>query len=561
MKFSEYPYARPQLLPAEIVTLLERFQASKTAEEQLYLFARLDAHRRHIETLSELCMAKNSQNTRDAFWAAEQAYFDAELPGLQAFYAQVAEKIEQSPFREQFRRFMGSAPYQLALLRAEANRPGIKDMRAKENALISRYQQLIGGGLAEWEGKEVPLSLLYAHKESASAHRRKAAFVSEGNFYAKNAEALHDIFSALVRVRSQMAQKLGFASYVEMGYAEQGRICYGQGEIAGLRRAVLAHMVPLITRLRPRLAALAGQPITFCDNAHTFKQGNPKPLGTPEDIFCAGGEMYRALSPETDAFYRAMRQGELFDVLPRPGKMTGGFCTYLPDFKMPFVFANFTGTTADLQVLTHECGHAFADSIMGANLTCYEQHHNSYDVMEIHSMSMEFFTYPYMHLFFEKPDDYRFAHLLDALKFLPYGCMVDEFQHIVYKQPGLSPRERNQAWKGLEDTYRGLDMAGLPHFADGGGWQCKQHIYVAPFYYIDYVLAQLAAFQFYFRSKQNFAAAWQDYRSLLEGSRTESFLTLIKNAHLQNPLEEKTVAGLAGELEAELTSRLAAYGV
>ena len=151
-------------------------------------------------------------------------------------------------------------------------------------------------------------------------------------------------------------------------------------------------------------------------------------------------------------FFNMMMENELFDVFGRKNKATGGYMTELPDYGVPFIFANFNGTSGDVDVITHECGHAFQSYVSCKDPITDHSRYLTMETAEIHSMSMEFFAEPWIELFFgERGDDYRKMHLEDAIDFIPYGTMVDEFQHIVYGNPELTPKERRDA--GVPPIY------------------------------------------------------------------------------------------------------------
>lgn len=228
------------------------------------------------------------------------------------------------------------------------------------------------------------------------------------------------------------------------------------------------------------------------------------------------------------------------DLVSRPNKRVGGYCAPLPDYKAPFIFANFNGTSGDVDVLTHEAGHAFAGMVSSKHNELMELNAPTLDACEIHSMSMEFFTYPWMELFFgESAQKYREKHLVDALLFVPYGVCVDEFQHIVYENPDLSPEARRGAWRALEKKYLPhRDYDGDAYMEAGGFWQKQHHIYSAPFYYIDYTLASMSAFEFFGRMQEDRERAWADYMALCEAGGTLPYTGLLKLANLSSPFEE-----------------------
>jgi M3 family oligoendopeptidase len=169
-------------------------------------------------------------------------------------------------------------------------------------------------------------------------------------------------------------------------------------------------------------------------------------------------------------------------------------------------------------------------------------------------MSMEFLTWPWMRQFFgPDTEKYRFMHLGGAIQFLPYGVAVDEFQHIVYEHPDMTPAERNAAWRQLEKTYLPhRDYDGIDFLENGGFWQKQGHIFNMPFYYIDYTLAQICAFQFWVKDRISHETAWADYLRLCKAGGSRSFLGLVQLANLRAPFDDGCVESVLGEIKAYL---------
>lgn len=226
--------------------------------------------------------------------------------------------------------------------------------------------------------------------------------------------------------------------------------------MASVRAQIRRDVVPVVSHLKAMQHARTGvADPKLWDDVFQFPDGMAAPHGTPDEIMAAGKEMYHSLSPETSEFIDEMFEAECFDVLSKPGKAQGGYCTSLPEYKLPFIFSNFNGTADDVDVLTHEAGHAFADWIAARKDIPELLRNPGMESCEIHSMSMEFLTSDYYHLFYgEDTAKAMIAHAADSVYFLPYGSMVDEFQHIVYSNPDMTPAERNAAWAKLETEYR-----------------------------------------------------------------------------------------------------------
>lgn len=416
--------------------------------------------------------------------------------------------------------------------------PAIVELMQEENKLVSEYQNLYASATVEFDGKTMPLPLLGPYKQDPDRAVRKAAYEADAKFFDSHREELDTLYDKLVKVRDAQAKKMGLPNYIPLGYDRMGRNCYTAKDVAAFRDQIAEDMVPIVAKVKEAQRRRIGvEKLVFYDEPISFADGNAVPEGTPDEILAAGKKMYQELSPETAEFIGFMFENELFDVLSRDGKAPGGYCTEIADYKSPFIFSNFNATAGDVDVLTHEAGHAFEAYRAFKQELPSLLHSPTIEACECHSMSMEFLTAPWHHLFFGKQTDkYELGHCEDALVFIPYGCMVDEFQHKVYENPGMTPEQRNELWLSLEKKYRPwIDFDNLPFYSRGGGWQRQLHIYEVPLYYIDYCMAQTVAFQFWNLSRENYAEAWKRYMTFVDKAGTATFAELVESAGLKVP--------------------------
>ena len=437
----------------------------------------------------------------------------------------------------------GSQLFVIADLSLKTFHPTILEDLQKENKLVSDYNKIKAKAEIEFEGKKYNLSSIIPLEASKDRTIRKAAAEAKWAFYENNSEDFEQIYDEQVKVRHEIAQKLGYKNFIELGYARMLRSDYNAEMVANFRQQILEHVVPIATKLYERQRSrLDLEELNYYDTGFRFASGNPKPQGSPDWILNHASKMYSDLSNETKEFFDFMRDNELMDLVNKEGKSTGGYCSFIGKYKAPYIFSNFNGTSGDIDVLTHEAGHAF-QVYSSRNIGLDEYNWPTYEACEIHSMSMEFFTYPWMELFFEhETDKYKFAHLASAIKFLPYGVAVDEFQHFVYENPNATPKERNEAWRNIEKKYLPHINYGDNMFLENGGfWQKQSHIFSSPFYYIDYTLAQVCAFQFWKKDQENHASAWNDYVKLCQAGGSQSFLNLVKLANLMSPFQDGCV--------------------
>ena len=445
MKFAEMPYQRvdTEAVVAALKELTQELKAAKSGEEQFEIHQKFYALRDEYNTTIQIAMIRSDVDTADEFYSEEKNYYNEVLPTINNQETEYRKALYYSPYREVLEEKIGKVAFKSMELEFKAMDEKLIPLMQEENALTTQYDKLIASAKIDWEGEALNLSLLRPYMTHEDREIRRKAHEKYSAFFQSKAEELDEIYDKLVKNRTAQARLLGYENYVELGYYRMNRNSYGREDVENFRRQIKEYFVPLAEKMHDKRRERLGlEKLSYIDENMYFVNGNPKPQGTPEEIMANGQKMYEELSPETKEFFDFMMENELFDVLGRKTKKAGGYMTYLPKYRAPFIFANFNGTSGDVDVVTHECGHAFQGYVYGSDPI--EEHWDiTMETAEIHSMSMEFFTEPWMNLFFkEEADTYRQMHLEDAIAFIPYGCMVDEFQHIVYSNPDLTPDER-----------------------------------------------------------------------------------------------------------------------
>ena len=554
MKFSEMTYTRPDIeaLLAQCREFAARAAAAPDSQSLTALYYEQSRAFADYTTASQLVNIHYTCDTRDAYWKAEQDFFDDNGPAVSNAQVEIFRSFLANPHVDALAETIGStcvAGMKNAVLGMDDR---TVELQKEFNSLVSQYQQIYGGAMVELDGKQLTIPQLGPYKESLDPKVRRAAFEAEAGYFDAHRDQLDQLYGKIVKNLNQQAKVLGYKDYSELSYVRMNRIGYGAEEIRSFRDQVATDVVPLLQQVMKMRSARTGiaHP-TFADLPVMFKDGNPAPIPGYEARMAAARTMYHELSPETAEFIDFMQDNELFDVESRPGKMSGGYMTSLPSYKAPFIFANWNNTSGDVDVLTHECGHAFEgylaerDPAVPADLEC-----PAMESAEIHSMAMEFLTAPWHHLLFGKDTDkYSLLHAEDSFVFLAYGCEVDEFQQIMYQNPDLTPDERNAQWLKLEKKYRPwIDFDNLPFYGRGAGWQRQLHIYECPFYYIDYCLSSMAALQFYLLSLTDHKDAWQRYLRLVRRAGLASYTELLQTAGLQVPFAPGSVKGIAQQM-------------
>ncbi|MGL4624073.1 MAG: M3 family oligoendopeptidase [Culicoidibacterales bacterium] len=558
MKFQDYPYQRPDFIAmkTQFMTFLADFQQASSATVQFSLIEQINQLRNHIETMATLAQIRHSIDTRDSFYEQENRYWDEHGPLYSELDSQFYASVLQSSYKGELEALIPTQWFAIARLKLQSFDPIIIPLLQEENRLSSNYTKLIASAEIEFDGQIYNLSGLTPLLQADNRDVRKRAAAAKFHFFAVHEAEIDQIFDQLVHIRHEIATTLGFTNFVELGYVRMLRTDYDAEMVALFRHEIHTHLVPeaqkLVQKQKKRLGLTD---FAYYDMSYDFTTGNPTPDGTPESILAAGLQMYQEMSPETAEFFHFMQDHELLDILTKPGKSGGGYCTYLADFQSPFIFANFNGTAHDIDVLTHEAGHAF-QVYQSRHITYPELAFPTYESCEIHSMSMEFFAWPWMPLFFGKQTPkYYYTHLASAMTFIPYGVSVDEFQHFVYEHPQATPHERKQKWRELERKYLPDRNYEASPFLESGTWWFQQaHIFNSPFYYIDYTLAQVCALQFWQKMQTNREQAWQDYVHLCGLGGTKAFTSLVAEAQLASPFSpnvlEPTFQAVMNYLEA-----------
>ncbi|MBD5098100.1 MAG: M3 family oligoendopeptidase [Clostridiales bacterium] len=560
MKFSEMPYQRPDLegMKQTMAGLIQRLKDAASYEEAKAVFLEKEQEQKHRMTQRSLAHIRHTIDTRDEFYDNEVKFWNAAGPQLQEYGQAWTAAMLASPFRKDFEREYGDLMFINAEIDLKTFSPEIIPQLQRENELSTEYEKLLASAQIPFEGKTYTLSQLTPFKLDPDDERRLAAWKAEGQWYKDHQDKLDGIYDQLTHLRDEMGKKLGYEGYTTLGYYRMGRNCYTKEDVEKFRAAVVKYLVPVADRVYREQAKRLGKqyPMSFADNALQFRSGNPRPQGTPDDILAQGKKFYDELSPETSEFFNTMLDGELLDVLSTEGKAGGGYCTSIPDYEVPFIFANFNGTQHDVEVVTHEAGHAFA-AWLNRDRVPMEYVWPGMEACEVHSMSMEFMAWPWEEGFFGKDTQkFLYSHLSGALTFIPYGTMVDHFQHEVYANPDMTPAQRHGVWKKLLGVYMPwMKLDGdIPFYAEGEGWQRQHHIYSSPFYYIDYCLAQTVSLQFWALLQKDSKAAWEKYMAYTCQGGSRTFTDLLKNAGLDSPFEEKCLRGVCEAASAWLDS-------
>lgn len=552
MKFKDIPYNRPDFddYYNKMQDSLTKMREAKNPDEMFTGMQDLDALGKRLSTQTTLVHIRHSVDTRDDFYSKEKDLIDEEMPRFSEISATAANIILNSPYKEAVEERYGKHLLEKYELNERTFKPEILEDLVEEAKLSSEYDKLMASAQIEFDGEIYNLSGLTPLQQSTDRDIRRRATEAKWGWMAQNSDKLDELYDKLVKVRDRIGKKLGHENFIPVAYDRMGRVDWTPEDAKNYRQQIIDHIVPLTQELFAEQAKRIGiEDMKHYDLSLKYLSGNPKPQGPEEELVASASEMYNDLSPQTAEFFKLMTDKELMDLTTKPGKAPGGYMTFLADYKAPFIFSNFNGTSGDVDVLTHEAGHAFQGWLQ-RDVELTDLADITMEVAEIHSMSMEYFAHPWMEKFFgPDTEKYYHSHVVDALQFLPYGASVDAFQEWVYENPEATPAERNAQYRKIQKIFNPeLDYDGNEHLESGARWQMQGHIYGAPFYYLDYTLAQVIALQYFVWDMEDHEAAWNSYLKLCKESGLMPFKQLVVEAGLKDPFEDGSLASITPPL-------------
>ena len=552
LKFSEYPFIVPteKRMCNKLEGLVRDLKECGSARTALLAIKHFNKYLDELYTQASIIGVKYACDTTKLANKKAQERLDELSPIIANYYNQFIRILAKAKYRKELEAYFGKYYFKKIDNSIKAFDEKIVPDLIKQNKLSTKYDEIMGGAQIPFRGEVLNLSQLGKHMQASDRDERREAAQALDKWLGEHDEEIGNIYSELVLLRDGMAKKLGFKNFVELGYLNMGRTDYNAKMVKGYRDQIAEEVVPVCQKLYKTQMKLVGiKDPKFYDYSLKFASGNPTPAGDSKFILKTAQDMYSKMSPETKEYFNFMVSHELMDLEARKGKAPGGFCTTFIDYKAPFIFSNFNGTSGDVDVLTHEGGHGF-QMYLCAGIKVPEYREPTMETAEIHSMSMDFFAWPYADKFFGKDGDkYRYVHLVDAIEFLPYGITVDEFQHWVYEHPTATHEERCAKWSEIEKRYTPhKNYEGCPTLEKGRYWMRQGHIFGSPFYYIDYTLAQVCAFQFLIEDRKNHAKAWKKYVKLCKCGGKMPFVELLEHNHVKNPFEEGTIHNIMGKL-------------
>ena len=553
MKFSDYPFIVPneKQFVKKMEKFVEQLKACDNAKDAAKIINRINAYSEEINTEGCIIYVLYTCYTDNEQYKAAQDKIDELSPIFSKYGTEISKILVNAPYRPELEKKFGSFLFKKYENSLKVFDEKVMPELVKENKLSSEYDMILGGAQIEFRGQTLNLSQLGKFMQDKDRATRKAAAIAMDGWLKDNEAKIGQIYDDLVHLRTEIAHKLGYKTFTELGYLRMGRTDYNADMVKVYRDQIARDVVPVCNKLyKLQMKNLGIRKPQYYDYNLMFASGNPLPAGDAKYLVEQAHKMYSDLGPESKEFFDFMTKYELMDLEARKGKAPGGYQISFDSYKSPFIFSNFNGTQHDVNVLTHEGGHAF-QCYLSSGIKVPEYRQPTMESCEIHSMSMEFFAWPYMDGFFGKDaEKYKYSHLADSIEFLPYGATIDEFQHWVYENPDATHDERCAKFHEIELKYTPhKKYDDCPTLAKGTYWLRQSHVFGSPFYYIDYTLAQVVAFQFAIENMKNHEKAWKKYIKLCKCGGKYPFLELLEKNHLRNPFIDGNIKKVIKPLE------------
>ena len=556
-KFSDIPYTRPDVeaLQARYDALTRRARDAAGPEELLQVVRDRDALQQEVSLCQSIATIRAFHDVTDAFYQTE---FQETLPRLETLDSQsLAQAIVESPYAQAVDEAFGPQLRRLLALDHRLHTGG-KELQARISQLSARYQQITASAKYQVQGETLSGGQLRAAQVSPDRDRRKAAFEAEQQTVLAQADTLEQLLRDLVRARNDLARANGFDNFADYGDLAMQRVGYGRAELDEFCRQVQTHITPVYLRFQEEQRRRLGVDVLMpYDRPLVFPEGNAVPVAEAE-LPRAARRMYHALSPEAGEFFDEMVRRELLDVAASPNKISGmGFCEELAEpYRMPFVFANCSGTASDVTVYTHELGHGLQGYLSAQAQPVSDYIGLSPDLAEVHSKTMELLSLPYAPDFFGgRAPQFLVEHQYGFLKELCAFCSIHTFETWLYEHPDASLAEWAEEFDRVEKSFgRALhNESWRQQVLSGCDLFTNMALYMFPRYVVSYALSIVCAQQLKAAYDADPADGWAKYHALCASGGSKLYAETLAEAGLPLPYAPGVVEALARTLQHQPT--------
>lgn len=455
-------------------------------------------------------------------------------------------------YKEELINYIGNRNYEMAGNQSIIVSNDISKLRIREKELCMQYRKTLMSLKFTFDNKEMNLSGLSSYYNVSDEKLRKASYDKRYKILESLEQELDVIFDNLVKVRTEIANKLKFNSYADLCFVKMNRIGYTYNDLDLLKENVRKYIVPILNILKEhQKERLNVSNISYYNKNYLFNDGNARVKVSLEEIISNISKILHKYNNEVGLMFDTMLKEGLIDLENRENKSSGGVTTYLPDYKMPTFIKKYMNLEANVTSIFHEIGYSI-QLYLSRNLLFHENRWPTFDICEIHSTSLEFLMYPFLNMFFKEDENkYKIRHLSSSLSLIVSMCISDDFQKYIYDNPNISSEDRKEYWLYLINKY-GIKDNTHSYFGKGIEWQADINRIDDPFYGIDYAISNICALSFYDRVNNDVECAFSDYFDLCSKGNTLSLKRIIKKYRLNNPFEGNDIKKLSDNIIKEI---------
>ena len=428
-------------------------------------------------------------------------------------------------------------------------------LETEEAKLSQQYQKLSGSLTVNFRGEEKTLVQMGRYLEEPDRALREEAWTLVAKRRLQEADKFEENFDQLVRLREQIAKNAGFTNYRDYAFRARARFDYTARDCYDFHNAIETEVMPLVRELQSERKRLLKLPALRPWDLAVDPENQPplRPFEQVETMVARTQQIFDKLDPDLSKGFRLMGELKLLDLANRKGKAPGGYQSTLSESRLPFIFMNAVGVQRDVETILHEAGHAF-HALATRDEDIYSYRHAPIEFCEVASMSMELLGNEYIDSFYNSADSNRARrdHLEGIIEIFPWIATVDAFQHWIYTHPNHTRADRTAAWIDLMKRFGGeVDWSGFEDVR-ANLWHRQLHIFLHPFYYIEYGIAQLGALQVWANSKRDRAGALRDYQKALKLGGSRPLPELFQSAGCKFEFSAATVKPLMQLIRSEL---------
>ncbi len=430
------------------------------------------------------------------------------------------------------------------------NRKNLR-LEVREEKLKQRYQKLTGAMAVKFDGKERTLQQMGRYLEEPDRETRRRAWEGVAKRRLRDRDRIEGLFDKLFRLRLEMAGNAGFDDYIEYTFRSKERFDYTVDDCGKFHDAVEKAVVPAFHGLQEERRERLGVDGLRPWDLNVDPEGAPplRPFKDAKELVEKAGRVFMRLDPELGAQFAMMAENDLLDLESRKGKAPGGYCADYQERRLPFIFMNAAGLDRDVNTLIHESGHSFH------NLACRQEpllHYRFYpsEAAEVASMGMELLAAPFLEEFYSEDDARRSRrkHLEQIVMLLPWIATIDSFQQWLYTHTGHTREDRRNAWLAVKKKFGGIEDFSGYEDALAFEWHRQLHIFLHPFYYIEYGIAQLGALELWQKAMQDREEALAKYKEALALGGSRPLPEFFRTAGLNFDFSEKRIKKLVEDV-------------